>query len=767
MQTTPRNGRTKAAQTAARAAATTSPKSAPATPAGRVFASPTGAPLPAAGAAARRPSTTAPAGPSADANGGPEGDAPASNWHPYKDGRVVAVYPYHDANGAALYERVRLAPPDGLDDPRPKKAIRPRHFAPGDPKAGPDGYRWGQGGHPSTLYRLPELSRAAEHGLPVFVVEGEKDVETLRAWGLVATFKAAHWTADDAAHLRSTSAVVVPDNDDAGRARARQAAEALHAAGVVVQWLDLPGLPPKGDVTDWAALDGGANDRAALEALAVAAPRFADVLAAEKERAARKPSRSEWLVEHAQAQAEFFHTAKGEAFVRFAYRGVRRTALCTSQDFADWLQAAHLDAHGRPALSEDVAQARATVSALARLRGTRAETFVRVAGHDGRVYVDLGRDDWTAAEVDAAGWRIVEAAAVPVAFRRPPGMLPLPVPVKPPEGTAAALGKLRRYVRASTDGDLALLLAWLVFAYSPEGPFPHLSIVGEQDTGKSFATELVRSVVDPHELKSRATPKGERDLMIAAKNSYLLAFDNLSGVQPWFSDALCRISTGAGFATRRLHTDGEEELVRVQRPFLTNGIDDVATRPDLASRTIALRLDPIPPGPRPGPDELLAAFDDDHPAILGGVLDGVAHALALASLRRKADVERSRLVRFETWAEAAETVFPVPPGTFAEAFRACRAEAVEDVAQNDPAVSLLRSMLAHAPGRTWSGTAGDLCDALARHAGGEKPPRDLPVTPMAMSARLRRVAPVLRGIGIEHDRDRAGKGTRVLLFSLK
>lgn len=242
-----RNGAAPASSTPSGTAATPSTKTAPHAVRGAV--SP--------GSAAR---SSVPAG--ADALTSPDA-APAHNWDPYKSGRVVAVYPYDDEHGVPQYERVRLAPPDGLDDPHPKKAIRPRVYLPDDPKAGPDGYRWGQHGRPSLLYRLPELARAAEWGMPVFVVEGEKDVETLRGWGVVATFKAAHWTAEDAARLCGASAVVVPDNDDAGRAKARRVAEALHAAGVVVQWLDLPGLPPKGDVTDWAALSP-LNDRAAL-----------------------------------------------------------------------------------------------------------------------------------------------------------------------------------------------------------------------------------------------------------------------------------------------------------------------------------------------------------------------------------------------------------------------------------------------------------------------------------------------------------------------
>jgi hypothetical protein len=59
----------------------------------------------------------------------------------------------------------------------------------------------------------------------------------------------------------------------------------------------------------------------------------------------------------------------------------------------------------------------------------------------------------------------------------------------------------------------------------------------------------------------RSLPKEERDLSIAANNSRILAFGNLSGLSNMISDALCKLSTGGGLATRRLFTDDEEAVL--------------------------------------------------------------------------------------------------------------------------------------------------------------------------------------------------------------
>ena len=86
--------------------------------------------------------------------------------------------------------------------------------------------------------------------------------------------------------------------------------------------------------------------------------------------------------------------------------------------------------------------------------------------------------------------------------------------------------------------------------------------------------------------------------MIAANNGHVLAYDNLSRLPSWLSDALCRLVSGGGFGLRQLFTDENEILFHAIRPAILNGIEDVVCRADLADRAVFLTLEPTRAGPR-------------------------------------------------------------------------------------------------------------------------------------------------------------------------
>ena len=155
---------------------------------------------------------------------------------------IVAVYPYHDEAGTLLYEVVKFAP---------------KRFAQRRPN-GQDNYVWRLNGVRRVLYRLPELL-GADPGETVFVTEGEKDADRLRELGLVATTNsqgACKWNKVDHTPLHGRRVVIVPDNDASGRKHAQQVAEALHVKAAEVRIVELPGLPEKGDVSDWLEAGG-------------------------------------------------------------------------------------------------------------------------------------------------------------------------------------------------------------------------------------------------------------------------------------------------------------------------------------------------------------------------------------------------------------------------------------------------------------------------------------------------------------------------------
>ena len=171
----------------------------------------------------------------------------------------------------------------------------------------------------------------------------------------------------------------------------------------------------------------------------------------------------------------------------------------------------------------------------------------------------------------------------PVRFRRPAGISPLPVPER-----GGSIETLQSYVTVPDRNDFVLIVAWLLAALRPGGPYPLLAISGEQGSAKTVLSKLLKALIDPNAAPVRALSREQRDLMIAANNSYVLAFDNLSGLPHWLSDALCRLATGGSFAVRQLYTDDEEVLFEASRPILINGIEDVISRPDLGDRAIFL-----------------------------------------------------------------------------------------------------------------------------------------------------------------------------------
>ena len=255
----------------------------------------------------------------------------------------------------------------------------------------------------------------------------------------------------------------------------------------------------------------------------------------------------------------------------------------------------------------------------------------------------------------------------------------------------------------------------------------------------------------------RALPRDERELMIAANNGHMLAFDNLSGVSPWLSDALCRLASGGSFAVRRLYTDDEEVLFRAARPTLLNGIEDVIRRSDLADRAIFLTLEPIAEEHRRSESELWREFEVARPSIMGTLLDAVAHGLRAAG-----SIHLDRLPRmadFALWAMACEMGL-WPAGTFVRAYRANRKSAVEGMIDADPIAACVRELMSERS--FWKGSAADLL-RISNARTGQASNIGWPKTPRALAGHLRRAQTFLRTLGIDIAFAREGRaGSRVI-----
>ena len=183
-----------------------------------------------------------------------------NDGHPSTPARQEIPYTYQDETGKSLFRVVRGAVRDG------KKTFWQQR------PDGRGGWTNSASGVRKVLFRLPELTEA-DPSEPVLIVEGEKDVLKAVELGFIATTSpggAGKWTEEtEAEHhygdaLRGRNVVIIPDNDYAGRKHALSVQQVLRPICASVRQIDLPDLPPKGDLSDWVQAGGTAEKLRAL-----------------------------------------------------------------------------------------------------------------------------------------------------------------------------------------------------------------------------------------------------------------------------------------------------------------------------------------------------------------------------------------------------------------------------------------------------------------------------------------------------------------------
>ena len=150
--------------------------------------------------------------------------------------KIIKTYDYTDESGNLLFQTVRYEPKDF-------KQRRPD---------GKDGWIYNLQGIRLVPYNLPDVMKAKS----IVIVEGEKDADSLKAIGFTATCNpmgAGKWKTDYSESFKGKRVVIIPDNDAPGKRHAQTVAKNLKDLTESVKIVELPGLPEKGDVSDWIA----------------------------------------------------------------------------------------------------------------------------------------------------------------------------------------------------------------------------------------------------------------------------------------------------------------------------------------------------------------------------------------------------------------------------------------------------------------------------------------------------------------------------------
>jgi hypothetical protein len=351
-------------------------------------------------------------------------------------------------------------------------------------------------------------------------------------------------------------------------------------------------------------------------------------------------------------------------------------------------------ARGLPRLIEEL---RGFIEINAQLSNNKLKTYSRVAEWDEKIYINLMDDIGSVAEVSSDGWQIVSEC--PVKFLNPSSGLALPMPDR--EGSFDDLDLVLNVQNRQTRNMIA---SFLFAAICPNGPYPVLIINGQQGSAKSTMTRFLRMLVDPAKAPARSLSGSERDLVIAAQNNWVLAFDNLSKLSDDMSDALCRLATGSGFGVRKHYENAEEVIFEATRPIILNGIESVVSRQDLLSRGIVINLPTIPDDKKKTEEGLKRDFESIRPKIFGALLNAMS-----AYLKNKENVTASELPRMADFAVrvmAAEIALGWEAGEFLPYYMHSLESSARDASEGDIFVTAIRELV-HGK-QEWEGTATDL-----------------------------------------------------------
>jgi hypothetical protein len=207
-------------------------------------------------------------------------------------------------------------------------------------------------------------------------------------------------------------------------------------------------------------------------------------------------------------------------------------------------------------------------------------------------------------------------------------------------------------------------------------------------------------------------------------------------------DALCTISTGGGFASRTLFTNGEETVIEVKRPVVINSIPNVVTAQDLTDRAIHVELPEI--FTYREESEIEKAFEEALPEIFGSLLDLFVQALSF--LPQIKQTKPPRMADFTALGEAMMQSAGASAGAFTELYRENRKESVLRAIESSPvATALLEMMRERRYEGGFDGTYKELSEVLLPY---KQDNEGWPKAARGLASALKRQSPALRSAGL-------------------
>jgi hypothetical protein len=284
-------------------------------------------------------------------------------------------------------------------------------------------------------------------------------------------------------------------------------------------------------------------------------------------------------------------------------------------------------------------------------------------GASDEIYYDLTDEEWRKIKITRDNWQIVKSNDSEILFTR----FNQTSQVEPDTDYSPDIfDKYLDLMKIYDPQHRLLLKAITICSFIPDIPHPICIPYGEQGSCKSTFSEFQKRLIDPSKINLLTVPKDKSEFVQQLHHNYLVVYDNVSYLPPWFSDEVCKAVTGVGNSKRRLYSDDEDVIVNYRRCIIINGINNNLTEPDALDRSILIELERITSKSRKEESRVQIQFEELRPKLLGYIFD-----ILVKTLQIKVGLELSQLPRmadFTVWGEAIARAMNYKPMEFIDAY---------------------------------------------------------------------------------------------------
>lgn len=461
-----------------------------------------------------------------------------------------------------------------------------------------------------------------------------------------------------------------------------------------------------------------------------------------------------------------FHDDANEPYVKFKVKGHFEMWKIRSKPFKRWLAQQFWTAEKKVLSSESLNSALNIIEAAACFNGQQYKLHVRVAWHENSILYDLG--DWKAVTITKNGWEIVTDP--PILFSHYPHQKTQVAPENCSEDRIIEIFHFVNLPKPKSNGnklsnEQLLFLTNLVVCLIPDIPHPIDVLHGDQGSAKTTFSRIKKELLDPSAVETLTYPKNVVEFVQLASHHWVVALDNLTYLPEWLSDTLCRTVTGDGFSKRELYTDDDDMVYNFKRCVSINGINLVATKPDLLDRSLIFELEPISQEARIEEKKFWEEFNKAKPKLLGALF-----TLLSKTLREYPSVELSnkpRMADFAMYGSAVARAIGMKEDGFMEAYLTNIGLQNQEALGASPVAETIIAFMhdrAH-----WEGSPSELLDQLNRTAEELKldiKDKKYPRNSRWLWRRIKEVRTNLQAIGIAAERDdsnRDSTGRKIIL----